>query len=98
MKPTILKRQSKGTFYTTVYSTCRKNQRSSRPQTRLRASTTLAVLCQGERCCMMHVNEIFYSLQGEGVCQGLPTVFIRLAGCNLLPSFCSWCDTQYAQS
>lgn len=42
------------------------------------------------------VSEIFYSIQGEGIHQGLPTTFIRLQGCNLLPH-CSWCDTAYAQ-
>ena len=36
--------------------------------------------------------EIFYSLQGEGVTQGTPTVFLRLALCNLT---CTWCDTKY---
>jgi len=41
----------------------------------------------------MKVVEIFHSLQGEGVQIGLPTVFIRLAGCNLR---CTWCDTKYA--
>ncbi|RLF47396.1 MAG: hypothetical protein DRN29_02575 [Thermoplasmata archaeon] len=39
------------------------------------------------------VNEIFYSVQGEGVDTGLPTIFIRLTGCNLR---CSYCDTKYA--
>jgi 7-carboxy-7-deazaguanine synthase len=29
------------------------------------------------------VNEIFYSLQGEGVRAGTPNIFIRFAGCNL---------------
>lgn len=43
----------------------------------------------------MNVNKIFYSLQGEGVYVGLPTVFIRLAGCNLDPK-CHFCDTSYA--
>ena len=42
----------------------------------------------------MFVNEIFNSLQGEGLTQGAPTIFIRFAGCNLA---CSWCDTKYAQ-
>lgn len=39
------------------------------------------------------VNEIFYSLQGEGTRQGKPCVFVRLQGCNLR---CTWCDTPYA--
>ncbi|MDH4239506.1 MAG: 7-carboxy-7-deazaguanine synthase QueE [Phycisphaerae bacterium] len=41
----------------------------------------------------MIVNEIFYSLQGEGFLAGAPSVFIRLAGC---PLRCRWCDTKYA--
>jgi 7-carboxy-7-deazaguanine synthase len=41
----------------------------------------------------MHINEIFYSLQGEGFLAGLPSVFVRLAGC---PLRCRWCDTKYA--
>ena len=43
----------------------------------------------------MRVNNIFYSIQGEGVHQGVPMVFVRLAGCNLLPH-CLYCDTSYA--
>ncbi|MCM8818238.1 MAG: 7-carboxy-7-deazaguanine synthase QueE [Candidatus Omnitrophica bacterium] len=39
------------------------------------------------------VNEIFYSIQGEGLLQGLPFIFIRFSGCNLR---CLWCDTKYA--
>lgn len=42
----------------------------------------------------MIVNELFYSLQGEGSLAGMPSVFVRLAGC---PLRCKWCDTKYAQ-
>lgn len=41
----------------------------------------------------MKINEIFFSIQGEGVHIGLPTVFVRLFACDLR---CSWCDTMYA--
>ena len=39
------------------------------------------------------VSEIFRSIQGEGLQQGRPCTFVRLAGCNLR---CTWCDTEYA--
>jgi len=41
----------------------------------------------------MIINEIFYSIQGEGLLAGVPSVFIRFAGC---PLRCTWCDTKYA--
>ncbi len=41
------------------------------------------------------INEIFYSIQGEGILIGIPTVFIRTQGCNLS---CLWCDTVYARN
>lgn len=44
---------------------------------------------------MLRVNEIFFSIQGEGPLAGLPCIFVRLAGCNLN---CRWCDTDYARS
>lgn len=39
-----------------------------------------------------NVNEIFYSLQGEGRWAGRPAIFIRFSGCNLR---CPFCDTDF---
>lgn len=38
------------------------------------------------------INEIFYSLQGEGAQSGLAMIFVRIAGCNLR---CPYCDTDF---
>lgn len=40
------------------------------------------------------VNEIFYSLQGEGHNTGRAAVFVRFAGCNLK---CPFCDTEFTR-
>ena len=42
---------------------------------------------------MKRVNDIFYSLQGEGRNTGRAALFVRFAGCNLK---CSFCDTDFA--
>jgi len=39
------------------------------------------------------VNEIFWSLQGEGTRAGRPCLFIRLTGC---PLRCTYCDSAHA--
>ncbi len=41
----------------------------------------------------LRVSEIFFSIQGESLTAGVPTVFVRLVGC---PLRCSYCDTEYA--
>lgn len=41
----------------------------------------------------MRINEIFHSIQGEGLWMGLPNIFVRTTGCNLR---CTYCDTTYA--
>ena len=43
---------------------------------------------------MRKINEIFYSLQGEGFHTGTPAVFVRFSGCNLR---CPFCDTQHEE-
>lgn len=39
------------------------------------------------------VSEVFYSLQGEGSTMGIPAIFLRLSGCNLLCDGAWRCDT-----
>ena len=41
----------------------------------------------------LKTTEIFASVQGEGLRQGEPTIFVRLAGCNRR---CGFCDTKKA--
>jgi 7-carboxy-7-deazaguanine synthase len=41
----------------------------------------------------IRLNEVFYSIQGEGSRAGRPCYFIRLTGC---PLRCEYCDTTYA--
>lgn len=43
---------------------------------------------------MRKINEIFYSLQGEGFHTGTPAVFVRFSRCNLK---CGFCDTQHEE-
>ena len=50
------------------------------------------ILDQGEQ---LWIQEVFYTLQGEGPFSGHPAVFVRLAGCNLK---CFWCDTDFESS
>jgi 7-carboxy-7-deazaguanine synthase len=40
----------------------------------------------------MQITEIYKSLQGESTYAGLPSLFVRLTGCNLR---CTWCDSEY---
>lgn len=41
-----------------------------------------------------NINEIFFSIQGEGFKQGKEVVFIRFSDCNLA---CEWCDTDFSK-
>lgn len=43
---------------------------------------------------LLQVHSIFHTIQGEGIYAGVPSVFVRLAGCNLQ---CPGCDTEYTQ-
>lgn len=41
---------------------------------------------------LLDVHSVFLTIQGEGPFSGYPSVFVRLAGCNLQ---CKWCDADY---
>lgn len=41
----------------------------------------------------MKIAEVYRSVQGEGLLTGVPSVFVRVSGCNLR---CWYCDTPYA--
>ena len=49
------------------------------------------------------INEIFYSIQGEGYWTGRPAMFVRFSGCNLwngveedrASAICTFCDTDF---
>ena len=40
----------------------------------------------------MKIAELFYSIQGEGLLLGVPSIFVRTTGCNLR---CHYCDTPF---
>lgn len=41
---------------------------------------------------ILAVEDIFYTIQGEGPYSGMPALFIRMSGCNLA---CTFCDTEF---
>ncbi len=57
------------------------------------ATPNALTLSEKQRTDVLRVNEIFYSIQGEGSRAGEPCVFIRMTGCGLR---CTYCDTEYA--
>ena len=67
-------------------------QQSDQPL-KAQLKTHSAARAVSDRRLKLKVNEIFFSLQGESLTAGIPTVFIRLSGC---PLRCQYCDTAYA--
>jgi len=53
----------------------------------------LAAAAEHGPAARLKITEIFFSIQGEAVFSGWPTVFVRLTGC---PLRCQYCDTAYA--
>lgn len=43
----------------------------------------------------IEILELFKTIQGEGILQGMPSIILRLPGCNLQ---CAWCDTKHILS
>ncbi|WP_218354606.1 7-carboxy-7-deazaguanine synthase QueE [Alteromonas lipotrueiana] len=43
----------------------------------------------------LSINEVFETIQGEGIHTGVPSIFLRLQGC---PVGCPWCDTKHTWS
>jgi 7-carboxy-7-deazaguanine synthase len=41
---------------------------------------------------MLHINDVFYTIQGEGKNAGHAALFVRMPFCNLA---CPWCDTEF---
>lgn len=41
---------------------------------------------------MLNINDVFWTIQGEGFNAGRAALFIRMPFCNLK---CSWCDTEF---
>ena len=38
------------------------------------------------------INEVYWTIQGEGVHTGVPALFVRMQGCAV---GCPWCDTKH---
>ena len=41
---------------------------------------------------MIHINDVFWTFQGEGLHAGRRALFVRMPYCNLK---CPWCDTEF---